>query len=107
MSEKILFLDRDGTLIDEPEDKQVDDLLKLKLKKNVIPALIELKKFGYKLVMVSNQDGLGTSSFSQENFDVPHHFLKNIFETQGIYFDAFLICPHREKDDCECRKPKL
>lgn len=107
MSKKIIFVDRDGTLIDEPEDKQVDSLSKLKLKKNVIPALLMLLKAGYILVMISNQDGMGTSSLAKNDFDGPQNLLIDIFHTQGIFFEAVLICPHFESDNCECRKPRL
>lgn len=107
MSKKIIFVDRDGTLIDEPEDKQVDSLCKVKLKKNIIPALLMLMEAGYILVMISNQDGMGTSSFAKDNFDGPQNLLIDILQTQGIFFDAILICPHFESDNCPCRKPRL
>ncbi len=107
MYKKILFLDRDGTLIDEPEDNQVDQLQKLALKKNVIPALLKLQQAGYSLIMISNQDGLGTSNFPRENFLLPQNMLLNIFSSQGIYFKDILICPHIPTDYCDCRKPKI
>ncbi|CAL7959171.1 imidazoleglycerol-phosphate dehydratase/histidinol-phosphatase [Gammaproteobacteria bacterium] len=107
MSKKILFIDRDGTIIDEPKDKQVDSLTKINLKKNVIPALLKLQATGYILIMVSNQNGIGTSSFKTEDFEVPHNFLINILQSQGIYFEEVLICPHFAEDNCTCRKPKI
>jgi imidazoleglycerol-phosphate dehydratase/histidinol-phosphatase len=106
MSDRVLFIDRDGTLIQEPEDFQVDSLHKLRLVDHVIPSLLELQRHGYRLVMVSNQDGLGTESFPQEHFDGPHELMLGLFETQGIRFEEIFICPHMPKANCECRKPR-
>src|SRR5690242_8815490 len=106
MYKKMLFLDRDGTLIDEPEDKQIDCISKLKLKKNVIPALLKLQESGFSLIMISNQDGLGTESFPKDQFDLPQNMLIHILQTQGITFDAIHICPHFLSDACQCRKPQ-
>lgn len=107
MAKKIIFLDRDGTLIDEPMDQQIDSIAKLYLKKNVIPALLTLKKAGYCFVMITNQDGIGTTSFPQDAFDGPQNLLLHIFNSQGIQFEDVLICPHLANDDCFCRKPKV
>jgi imidazoleglycerol-phosphate dehydratase/histidinol-phosphatase len=104
--EKVLFIDRDGTLIEEPADKQVDALHKVRLVTGVISALQRLRDLGYRFVMISNQDGLGTSSFPQSDFEVCQDHTLALFASQGILFDEVLICPHWEDDGCDCRKPR-
>lgn len=105
--DKVLFIDRDGTLVQEPSDFQVDDLNKIRLVDEVIPSLLLLQKAGYRMVLISNQDGLGTQSFPLIDFEKCHQFILQIFQSQGITFDDIRICPHFEKDNCDCRKPKL
>ena len=104
---KYLFIDRDGTLINEPADFQIDSIDKLEFLPNVFESLIKLKKAGFSFIMVSNQDGLGTASLPTENFDPPHELMLKVFASQGIIFDAIHICPHKPDQNCECRKPKL
>ncbi len=105
--QKILFLDRDGTIIIEPPDQQIDSLQKLALLPGVIPALLKLRDAGFKFVLVSNQDGLGTQSFPEHTFREPQDFLRSLLASQGITFEAEFFCPHFPKDECECRKPKV
>jgi imidazoleglycerol-phosphate dehydratase/histidinol-phosphatase len=104
---KLLFLDRDGTLNEEPPDEQVDSLEKIRLLPGVIPALLDLKRAGFRFVMVTNQDGLGTPSLPTASFERAHHFILTLFASQGIEFDAIFVCPHFKREDCGCRKPKL
>jgi imidazoleglycerol-phosphate dehydratase/histidinol-phosphatase len=103
---KVLFVDRDGTLIEEPPDEQVDSLEKIRFMPEVFEALRQARAAGFKLAMVTNQDGLGSASFPQVAFDVPHQFMLDAFSSQGIEFDAVFVCPHRKSDGCECRKPR-
>jgi len=102
---RIAFVDRDGTLIKEPADQQVDKLDKIELVPGVIPAMLRLKDAGYRFVMISNQDGRGTESFPEDDFVITQNFTVKLFASQGITFDETFICPHFDTDGCECRKP--
>jgi imidazoleglycerol-phosphate dehydratase/histidinol-phosphatase len=101
-----LFIDRDGTLVEEPPDEQVDTLEKIRFLPGVFAALNELKRRGYRFVMVTNQDGLGTPSLPQADFQKPQEFILEAFRSQGIEFERIFVCPHFKADDCACRKPK-
>ncbi len=104
---RILFIDRDGTLIVEPPDEQIDSLEKLELVPGVIPALLELGQAGYAFVIVSNQDGLGTESFPTEDYEIPQRKMLDIFASQGIVFSDVLVDPHFEHENSPNRKPGI
>jgi len=103
----IVFLDRDGTLNEEPPDERVDSLAKIRLMPGVVPALLDLKRAGFGFVVVSNQDGLGTPSLPREPFEQAHTFIMELFKSQGIEFEEVLICPHFKHQGCTCRKPQV
>jgi imidazoleglycerol-phosphate dehydratase/histidinol-phosphatase len=104
---RILFLDRDGTLIVEPPDEQVDSLDKFALVDGVIPALLKLRDAGFEFVIVSNQDGLGTASFPREAFEPPQRLMQQVFASQGIHFAAMHFDVHRPADNAPTRKPGI
>jgi imidazoleglycerol-phosphate dehydratase/histidinol-phosphatase len=103
----ILFVDRDGTLIEEPADFQIDRFDKLRFVPGVIPALLQLRDAGYEFVMVTNQDGLGTESFPRSTFDGPHDLMLQVFASQGIVFRDVLIDTSFPADNAPTRKPGL
>ncbi len=103
----IIFLDRDGTLIVEPPDEQIDTLEKLEFIPGVIRGLRLLLNAGYQLVMVSNQDYLGTERYPQQAFEKVQSKILKLFEGEQIHFSHIFICPHSKQDNCNCRKPKL
>ena len=104
---KILFIDRDGTLITEPADFQIDSLEKFQLVDHAISALLRLKSAGYRFVMVSNQDGLGTDSFPEHTFWPAQNLLLQILSSQGIVFDDILIDRSFEHEHSPSRKPGI
>jgi imidazoleglycerol-phosphate dehydratase/histidinol-phosphatase len=106
-AQKYLFVDRDGTLVEEPADEQVDSLEKIRWMPGVFGALQQLTSAGYQLVMVTNQDGLGTPAFPRGRFDLAQNFILDTLASQGVTFAAICICPHRPADNCDCRKPKV
>ncbi len=104
--QKILFIDRDGTLIEEPEDEQIDSFEKLKFVPGVFKNLGFIhKKLDFRFVMVSNQDGLGTDSFPEDTFWPVHNFILQTLEGEGITFDDQLIDRHFPEDNSPMRKP--
>jgi imidazoleglycerol-phosphate dehydratase/histidinol-phosphatase len=103
---KVLFIDRDGTMIVEPPvDMQVDSLEKLEFLPYAISSLKMLQDYGYELVMVTNQDGRGTSSFPEEDFQKPHQKMLRVLENEGIKFAEIFIDDSFPEDNSPNRKP--
>ena len=102
---RAIFIDRDGTIIKEPADEQIDSLEKLEFVPGVISALGKVVGQGYELVMVSNQDGLGTPSFPENTFWPAHQKMLDTLSGEGIFFDAQLIDRHFPEDTAPTRKP--
>jgi imidazoleglycerol-phosphate dehydratase/histidinol-phosphatase len=106
MASKILFLDRDGTLILEPEDYQVDHIDKLNFYPGVFRWLGRIvRELDYTLVMVTNQDGLGTASYPEENFWPTHNAMLRALEAEGITFSEQIIDRTFAADNQPTRKP--
>ena len=104
---KILFIDRDGTLALEPTDYQLDSLEKLIFYPEVFMYLGKIaREMNFELVMVTNQDGLGTDSFPENTFLPTHNFLLKSFENEGVVFDEILIDKSFPEDNLPTRKPK-
>ena len=103
---RILFIDRDGTLVEEPADEQIDAFEKLKFTKGVFRNLGFIRQhLDFEFVMVSNQDGLGTESFPEDTFWPVHNFILQTLEGEGVTFDEILIDPHFPEDNAPTRKP--
>ncbi len=103
---KLLFLDRDGCIIREPEDEQIDSFEKLRFLPGAISSLSKIaRELEYRLVMVTNQDGLGTETHPEENFWQPHNMMIQILADEGVEFDEILIDSTRPQDNAPTRKP--
>ena len=106
MKKKALFIDRDGTLIYEPEDEQIDSLEKLEFLPKVFRNMYLIQKnLNYELVMVTNQDGLGTASYPEDTFWPVHNKVLRAFENEGVTFDDILIDRSFPHENLPTRKP--
>ncbi|MAZ71607.1 MAG: bifunctional histidinol-phosphatase/imidazoleglycerol-phosphate dehydratase [Flavobacteriaceae bacterium] len=104
---KILFIDRDGTLIKEPEDQQVDALGKIIFYPEAFTYLGKIaKELDFELVMITNQDGLGTDAFPEETFWPAHNFILKCFENEGVHFKEVFIDKTFARENANTRKPK-
>ena len=107
MPKRVLFIDRDGTLVLEPENYQLDSLTKLEFYPKVFQFLSKIaKELNFELAMVTNQDGLGTTSFPEETFWPTQNFILKAFENEGITFDEIFIDRSFPEDNAPTRKPR-
>jgi imidazoleglycerol-phosphate dehydratase/histidinol-phosphatase len=106
--QKILFVDRDGTLIKEPADEQIDSFEKLEFYPGALTYLPKIaKELDFELVMVTNQDGLGTASYPEDTFWPVHNFILKTFEAEGVKFDNIIIDRTFPADKAPTRKPGI
>lgn len=107
MSHKAVFLDREGTInVGVPTYERVDSLDKVQLLPNSIEALSLLAKMDYLAFLVTNQAGLAEGLITMDDFDEINNKILSLIASSGIKIQETYVCPHGEKDDCECRKPK-
>lgn len=108
MAKKVLFIDRDGTMIKETANGQIDAFEKLVFYPKCIPYLGKIaKELDYKLVMITNQDGLGTESFPEESFWPIHNFIIKTYENEGVVFEKVLIDRSFASENKNTRKPGI
>ncbi|MDB5009490.1 MAG: hisB, partial [Mucilaginibacter sp.] len=104
---KILFVDRDGTLIKEPADEQIDSFEKLEFYPGALQYLPKIAaELDYELVMVTNQDGLGTASFPEDTFWPVHDFILKTLENEGVKFSSIYIDRTFPSENAPTRKPE-
>ena len=107
MLKKVLFIDRDGTIITEPNDFQIDGFEKLSFYPHAISNLSKIaNELNYELVMVTNQDGLGTDSFPENTFYPVHHFVIDTLKNEGVVFSDIFIDKSFEHENKSTRKPE-
>lgn len=107
MKNRVLFIDRDGTiLVEPPEDFQVDSLEKLEFVVGAISGMKSLAELDYELVLASNQDGLGTDSFPEDTFWPAHTKMLRTLAGEGVFFDDQLIDPTFPQENAPTRKPQ-
>ena len=107
MAKRVLFIDRDGTLVLEPENYQLDSLTKLEFYPKVFQFISKIaRELDFELAMVTNQDGLGTESFPEETFWPTQNFILKAFENEGVTFDEIFIDKSFPEDNAPTRKPR-
>jgi histidinol-phosphate phosphatase family protein len=102
---RAVFLDRDGTIVEERG--YISDPDKIMLEPNTIPALKLFKRFGFRLIITTNQSGIARKIFNKGRLYEVHKKLETLLTLNGIHLDAIYYCPHRPEEKCRCRKPKI
>jgi len=103
----IIFIDRDGTLIQEPESEQINSIEEVLFMPYVFESLQKLSRFGFEFVIVSNQDNLGKKENPLDVYNNINKFIIDNFNAQDIFIKSILTCPHNAEENCSCRKPKI
>lgn len=106
MINKVVLLDRDGTIIIDPPDERVTSTEKIKLFPDSISALKNLADFGFSAIIITNQAGMGEGMINEEEFHRLHAEILHQLAPSGLPILKTYICPHAKNDGCECRKPK-
>lgn len=107
MTKKVLFIDRDGTIIKETVDEQIDSFEKMIFYPKCIPYLSKIaKEMDYELVMITNQDGLGSPGFPEDTFWPVHNFIMKTYENEGVVFDKVFIDKTFSSEKAPTRKPE-
>lgn len=108
--DKVIFIDRDGVINKDPEGwtkyNYVTSPEEMHFLPDVLGALKTLRENGYKIIVISNQGGVGKGYFSKEDLDKVNNYMLKEIEMQGGEIFGVYYCPHKKEDNCECRKPK-
>lgn len=107
MLKKVIFVDRDGTILREPADEQIDSLAKTHFVPGAISGLRSLMHIGYELVIASNQDGLGTDAYPMDQYLPSHEWMLETLAGEGVFFDNELIDRTFPEDHADTRKPGI
>ena len=102
--QKIIFLDRDGTI--NVDDGFVHDIASWRFVEGAIEGLKGLNKAGFKLVVITNQSGIGHGMYQEADMNLVHDHMREELRREGVSLAAIVFCPHRRDAGCDCRKPK-
>lgn len=103
--QKVVFLDRDGVI--NVEKNYLHSIEEFEFIDGVFESLSHLQTLGYKLVIITNQSGIGRGYYTQEQYELLTNWMKKKFENKNIFISEVFCCPHAPDDGCDCRKPKI